>query len=283
MRSRWLVALVVALTVVVAGCSGTGGEADGPYPDGGDTTTAAGDQDTGGDEDGSDGGATTTEAGSGAEGEVIGLGDPESLLREAGSFTASWSYEFTEAGAETSRFEYDVAVDLATNRSMEFSRTAGDGAGGEAVVYERYNDGLRSYMKYGSGEEAFFMSMPQEGSPFAEAAGDVFAGDMADYTRVGSETFDGVTVTRYEYRDPLLWQQYGAGTVEDDLTVTDFALVVLVDGDGLARSTSWHLTGETDAGEVVTGNWEYTVTKLGSTDVQEPAWLETAKTQTGTG
>lgn len=127
------------------------------------------------------------------------------------------------------------------------------------------------------------MSMPQDSNPFAEAASDAFAGDMADYTRVGTETFDGITVTRYEYADPMLWRQYGIGTVEDDVTVTDFTLVVLVDGDGLARSTSWRLTGETGAGETVVGSWAYTVTKLGTTIVHEPDWLATAKAQSRTG
>ncbi len=65
---------------------------------------------------------------------------------------------------------------------------------------------------------------------------------------VGTETFDGVTVDRYEYSDLSTWRQFGAGAFGSggNVTVTDLTVVILVDSDGLARQTAWTLTGETD-------------------------------------
>lgn len=148
MRTRWAIALVVALTVVLAGCAGTDIETDGAGDTGdlGTTTTGGdGDEGAGGSADG-----PPSDAGSGADGDVVGIGDPASLLTDAGSFTASWSYEFTEAGERTSRFEYDVAVAIATNRSFEFSRTFDGETTGDEFVFQQYNDGERSYVKYGA-------------------------------------------------------------------------------------------------------------------------------------
>jgi len=273
MRSRSLVVLLVLLAVVLAGCTGTNVDGEGSDGETGTTDTGYGPTT----DDGDDGDSPVSDDGDSAEGEMVDLGDPDTLLREAGSFTAGWAYTFEEADEVTSGFEYEVAVDLVANHSREFSRTS-DAV--QEVVFERYNAGGMSYMKYGSGEESVYMAMAQDTNPFAEAVSDAMVGEMSDYDRKGTETFDGVTVTRYEFTDRTLWQAYGLGTVdEDDVEVTDFTLVVLVDEDGLARSTSWTLVGETEDGERVAAEWRYTLTRIGETVVAEPDWLETAKSQ----
>jgi hypothetical protein len=102
---------------------------------------------------------------------------------------------------------------------------------------------------------------------------------MEEARRVGTERFDGVTVDRYEYTDRTLWRQYGATTfgTEENVTVTEFTVFVLVDEEGLARSTGWTLVGETDAGETVTGDWRFDLTGVGSTTVADPDWLDEAR------
>lgn len=276
MTTRWILLVFVALLVVIAGCSGADVEA-------GDTS-GSDDPTTAGTGSGYGPGEETDSADDEAGGDAVDAvipGDPAAILDRAGSFTGSWSYEFLEDEAMTTAYEYSVAVDLVANHSFETSRFSDQA---EDVVFERYNAAGQSYMRYGSGEESVFMSMPQEGDPVGEALSDAFVGDVEDYTRVGTETFDGVSVTRYEYADPLLWRSYGLGTVdEDEMSVTDFVLVVLVDEDGLARSTSWSLEGVTTDGERIVGEWRYQVTEVGTTVVDEPDWLETAKTQSAMG
>lgn len=267
MRLRWVLTLVVALTVVIAGCTGTDAPADGAAS--GDTTTPA-----------DVGGTTPAGDGTGASdgGSSATLGDADALLQDARTFTATWSYTFVDESAAETAYEYVVAVDLAANRSFETSsmRDATN-----AVVFERYNADGTSYMKYGEGDQAVYMGMPQDSTPFADAVSEASIGDFDRFHRVGTETFDGVTVTRYEYADADLWRTYGLGITQDpeDVQVTDFTLTVLVDGNGLARSTSWTLTGETQDGKPVSGTWTYTLTDVGTTTVAEPDWLDAAKEQ----
>lgn len=112
-----------------------------------------------------------------------------------------------------------------------------------------------------------------------------YASLEADAERVGTETFDGVTVTRYEYTDAEAWQTYnqgvtsGASDTEEEVTVTDFEIATLVDSDGIARLTTWTLTAETESGETVSAEWRYSLTGIGSTSVEDPDWLAEAQTQ----
>jgi hypothetical protein len=102
----------------------------------------------------------------------------------------------------------------------------------------------------------------------------------------GTETFDGVTVERYEpsRASPQLVQAgsaAGAGVGSGNVGVTDFQYVVLVDADGLPRFESWSFTGETTDGQRSTGEWECSLTGVGSTTVADPDWLADAEAGSG--
>lgn len=262
MRRAFLVVFVVA-TVLLAGCSGTDAPAGGAAP----ATTASGPGDTGTDQTGD---------GAGADDGAAAVGDPAAILATAGSYTATWRYTLAEGAATTQTQEFVVAVDRVANRSFERSLTT-DGT--DTIAYERYSADGASYLKYGEGDEAYYRSGPQDTTVIADPMTDADPGDLSEFTHVGTEQFDGVTVDRYEYADPLLWRSYAAGTMggTDNVTVTDFRLVVLVDRDGLARSTSWEVTGEGADGTPITSAWAYEITKVGATVVQEPAWLDAAR------
>lgn len=259
--------------VLVAGCAGTDDLGDSqadPDPEGSDPGTGDspdGESPSGGGDASDD---TDTPGGS-----VAPLEDPERFLTSAGNFEASWSYTLVDGGETETAYEYDVLVDRRSNTSLERSWLS-DAT--DEVVFERYNAAGQSYVKYGSDAEAFYMMTPQESSPFDDAVSDAFVGDIDRYRLVGTETFDGITVNRYELSDTALWTEYGVGSFGDaqDVRVTDFSLVVLVDGDGLARSTSWKLVGETSEGNPITGEWQYTLTGIGSTTVDQPDWVELA-------
>jgi hypothetical protein len=99
----------------------------------------------------------------------------------------------------------------------------------------------------------------------------------------GSEQFDGVTVTRYELTEANS-QVIQAGSRTDGSAgvaeITDFHYVVLVDENGLSRYESWSYTGRTGEGETVSGEWEYSLTKVGGTTVADPDWLADARAAT---
>jgi hypothetical protein len=156
------------------------------------------------------------------------------------------------------------------------------------VSYERFTADGRSYTRYGDGEGTFYQVTPVQDDPVASAlsrGAAVSYDDFEDAPRVGTETFDGVTVDRYEYTDRTLWRQYGAGTfgTEENVTIQEFTVVTLVDRDGLARSTGWTVVGETDAGETVTAEWRFDLTGLGSTAVADPDWLAEAQSANPSG
>ena len=66
----------------------------------------------------------------------------------------------------------------------------------------------------------------------------------------------------------------------DGFTVDDFEYVVLIDGNGLARLESWTYAG-TQNGQSVSYSWEYTLTGVGETTVEDPDWLDEAVAAAG--
>jgi hypothetical protein len=260
MRTR-ILTIALAFLLVLAGCTGT------DVPD-----VAPGGN-------GSGVGGNATDPGD-FDSDEFDAAAPESLLRDAGSFTSTWTFALTDADGETTTSVNRYAIDIAANRTSE----SFDVTGGERVTYERFvADGV-SYGRFGEGDDVLYQVFPFQGDPMTLglARGAAFGGeDLSDAEAVGTETFDGVTVTRYEYRDPLLWQQFGATDFggSENVTITEFTLVSLVDEDGLARSTGWTVVGETEAGEEVRAEWRFELTGVGSTTVPDPAWLAEAEAQ----
>jgi len=258
MKSNRVRLILVVLLVVLAGCAGGGDVA--PGAEGGD---AAG---------GSDGGDDSAEA--------FELGDPERILRDAGSFTVTWSYTGVDASGVESELTQEFLADLDAERSYTRTLTVTDGQAAAGGVEQFVADGV-TYSRFGSGEDAFVTS--QEGS--TEVLGTAIALSQAraygadeGLEFAGSETFDGVTVDRYELSatDEALIRA-GSIAAQDEpgtLEVTDFEYVVLIDEDGLPRYESWTFSGRMDDGSELRGSWEFSLTDVGSTTVDDPDWLD---------
>ncbi|KAB1187837.1 MULTISPECIES: hypothetical protein [Haloferax] len=262
-----ILTVLVALLLVIAGCTGA------PT----DTSTAAPSGGSG------DSGGTGGSGGAGdSDGDTDGfdVSDSEAQLRAAGSFTSTWSLTMVDSTGEESVLTNTYYVDLEANRTSEtFTISGAD----EGVSYERFIADGTSYTRLGDDTEAFYQVLPADDNQveYALARGASFSyDDLEDATFVGTETFDGVAVDRYEYTDPTLWRQYGVTALgpDENVTITDFTLVVLVDEDGLARSSSWDLRGETEDGEPVSAEWRFELTDVGTTSVTDPAWLDEART-----
>ena len=256
--------LIVVSLVVLAGCAG-GGDV-GPAAEGGDAGS------TGDDGSGTDG----------ADGDEFDLGDPERLLRDAGSFTVTWSYAGVDASGVETEFTREFYADLESERSYSRTVSATDGQADGGGFEQFVADGV-THTRFGSDDDAVVTS--QEGS--AEVLGTAIALSQAraygaddGLVFAGTETFDGVTVDRYELsatdealiRAGSVAAQGEPGTLE----VTEFGYVVLVDGDGLSRHQSWTFSGRMDDGTEVSGSWEFSLTAVGSTTVDDPDWLDEA-------
>jgi hypothetical protein len=275
MSSRTVLTVFVALLVLLAGCGGAAVSEDG---DGG----AAGSSDgTGGDGgDGSAGDAGSSGSDGDSPDQSFAVTDSEQALRDAGSFTARLYFEMTDSNGTTSSIERTYSVDLDAERSAESFSIVGDA---EAVEFETFYADGTAYTKLGDGEQAFYQVRPDDTDLVENALSQGMTGydEFDDARHDGTESFDGTTVDRFVYSDPTVWRQYGTTTfgTEANVTVTDFTVVVLVDRDGIARSTEWTLTGETEDGQPVSAAWRYTVTDLGSTSVEDPDWLDDAIAQ----
>ncbi|GAB6860928.1 hypothetical protein ACFR97_00030 [Haloplanus litoreus] len=273
MTSRRALTLLVVVLTVTAGCLGGGGAAV-------DTAGAAD--------------APATEPGEGAvAGQTDGddstpdLTDPEAALREAGSFRVTWQYAGVDTSGVRSEVNHEYAVDLRAERSLTVTSSTRDGRSDGGTSEQFVSDGI-TYVRSGPSDATTYASYPGTadvvGTAIALSQARAYGADE-DLTARGTERFDGVSVTRFELSEassPLI----RAGSVSTAgssgvVEITDFRYVVLVDANGLSRYESWSFTGRTTEGETVSGEWEYTLTGVGSTTVEDPEWLAAAREAVG--
>lgn len=262
--------LLVALLVVTAGCVGGGGPDSTPEPgavdDGGDGGGA--------DASGADGGGVDA---SGAAGEVALVENRTAALLEAGSYTSVWQLRTTEDGTLVGELSYTTALDYEAQR-YSFEMTATSEGETRTSLASYYADG-RSYQRLGGGEDVTYTSADGEFdavAQFGRSASVYGVGTLEDFKRAGTETYDGVRVTRYVMEERASWLAAQQQT-DAEVRWTDFTYEVLVDDDGLVRSERWTGTGVDDEGTEHTVEFSYALTGVGSTDVAEPAWLDEAR------
>lgn len=253
MQRRLLPLVLVVVIVLLAGCAGDSGDgsdvAAGETPDG--TAAAAGD--------------------------VTLVENRTAALMDAGSYTTVWEMATDSEGERVSAITYTHAVDYANERS-NFGMRMG---GGDDVAMDNeffHADGTTD-TRYGTGEEATYAAAESEFAPedtlFSVESSIASASDLEAFSATGTETYDGVTVTRYERTDRPTWVNQQAG--DGEFTWSSFDYVVLVDEDGLVRYESWGGTG-VDAEDVEqTMTFSYSLTDVGSTAVPDPDWLPEAR------
>lgn len=265
--------LVVALSTLFAGCLGGV-----PGTDPGD----------GGADGAADPSPTVFDTDAGSI-ERLELTDAEAALRDAGSFTSTWTYSGTDVDGTDGEVSYTYYGDLDGDRAhVAFSTVSSDQ--GEVTGWEQFSTGTKTYSRFGSDEGTFYQVQENE----LDVVGDVVSragiythGDVSDLSYEGTEQYDGVTVERYELTDAqsMFWRTgaaagaNGGAGAESGLEIREFEYVVLIDDDGLSRSESWSYTGRTDEGQIVSARWEYSLTKVGSTTFDDPEWLAEADAQ----
>lgn len=268
MNTRFILAILVGTLMITAGCLGGVGDGGDGAGDGGD---GAG--------DGGDGATGTTTV---ADGPVAD--DPEAVLTAAGSFTSEWRTTFSDGETgERTDVAYTYAVDLDEERYLVTFDSGAEEDGAGAIQYY-YADGT-TYMKAGDGDAAYYTAI--EGQSFDLSAAFVtdayyYSHHDADWMdRTGTESFDGVTVTRYEGSEGWLTRVNDPGDGRPGYTVTGSNYVTFVDADGLVRYDSWSMEMTDDDGTTSSWGWEASVTKVGSTTVAEPDWIDRARESGG--
>jgi hypothetical protein len=254
------VTLVLVVVMLTAGCLGGEGPAGG----------ASGEAENTPDSDGA------------AAADSPELTDPETALRDAGSFTVTWQYAGVDATGTGTEVTHEYRADLRGERSLTVTSSSRENRA-EGTTEQFVADGT-TYVRTGTSEAPSYVSYPGT----ADVVGTAIAlsqarayGANENLTSLGSERVDGVPVTRYERSeaDSQLIQAGSAATSGGPGTaeITDFHYVVLVDEDGLSRYESWSFTGRRVEGQAISGEWEYTLTNVGSTSVDDPDWLAEAR------
>jgi|AntDeeMetagen285_2_1112576.scaffolds.fasta_scaffold03797_3 uncharacterized membrane protein len=216
----------------------------------------------------------------GTNGEVTIVNNRTATVLDAGGYTSVWEMEFSSERDGVSTTRYTYAVDYVNERSsFEMLMTNRDEVTND---YESFYADSTSYTRYGEGGEATYQTAPGEFAPentmFSVESSITSGSDLSEFSVVGTETYDGVTVTRYERSDQPAW--IAAQGTDGEFTWTAFNYAVLVDEDGLVRYDSWTGEGVDAEGVEQTMTFSYSLTDVGSTVVEDPDWLTTADEQT---
>ncbi|MEF8785199.1 MAG: hypothetical protein V5A45_04640 [Haloarculaceae archaeon] len=247
MQSQFVSTVFVVLLVMLAGCVGGNGTSEtGTGPDGS------------------------------PDGDVTIVENRTAALLDAGGYTSVWEMNVTSEADGVSATTYTHAVDYENERSsfgmLLTSRNE------VSTAYENFYADGTSYTRYGEGEEATYQvadgMFAPENTLFSVESFVTSGSDLAAFSAAGTETYDGVTVTRYERTDQPAW--IAAQGTDGEFSWTAFNYVVLVDADGLIRYESWGGEGVDEAGAETTMTFSYSLTDVGSTVVEEPGWLTTA-------
>jgi len=189
-------------------------------------------------------------------------------LREAGSYTAE--YNFTGFGSEgTSSISGTERVNVDTGQRYSSVMTSADGQAFTAEFYsppdsETVYRHIQGQTQETSPEQAFFFNLSE-----AQESEDGPQFDQGGYREDGTEETNLGTATRYVIDSA---EDLPESTRDNYDSVESVELVVLVDQDtDVIASINYDITAVQD-GQEQSQTFEYTVTNLGSTTVEEPEW-----------
>jgi hypothetical protein len=279
---QYVVPILLALVVVLAGCSGGGtaspeSTADGP--------------------DGGTGPAATLPT----DLNVSYLeGTHGERLSTASSFTTSLNYSISNA---TQTLYLETTANIEADGSVGFERFGFRNATGDGIFLETYTDDGTTYERtafvsggqeqaqYSRGEEPYdeFGVTPVNASSarFPELVTSVGGG--VTWEQQGTTTYEGTEVVEYtasgeaafdaSFREQV---QPSGGLFGTSANITEYdgiEATLLLDEDGVIRQLRYEASGTQD-GEQLTVTLTVTFEDIGSTTVSEPSWLDEARQQT---
>lgn len=241
--------LLVAALVLTAGCSAGGFLG-------------------GGDDDGDDSGIEPyTESGGDLTGEMLNDSHTEAI-ESAGSYTLESNVSLT--GEDSSLVQNASGqVDLENDRQyvVQFASLFGN-----QTIY-RYTADNTTYQRVEpeSGETQYDTT---QGGQITSPAINTDNVDAFEWEQQGTETHEGVDVTRYEATGVANYSALPTDAGEGN--VSDFSATLLVSADGVMHEYNVGYTQES-SGSTQQVSLRYAASDVGSTTVEEPGWLDEAQ------
>ena len=287
MDTRPLLATLLVVCVVLAGCGGASTETtDAPDADAATTLQTSSVPPTGSNGTTDDG---TDEPMTALDGGTLAADHREALAATSYESTFSFDIDLPDgtAGIEERRI-VDRAAGLAAD---DQTTTLTDANGtttvatsrltylGNATTYERLS-GTEYATVYSSTDGDGTSTRPINASDVGSSV--VGAAANVDWTAAGTETVDGVAVTRYEATGPESVRQFrdetsfGESALNRVETTERANATLLVGEDGVVRRFSVTVAGTTD-GESLTVSLDVRFSNVGSASVETPSWLDDAK------
>lgn len=224
---------------------------------------------------GSDSGTAESEPPAADEPDDWAQSDARAALETAGSYTTTWNWRSNVD--DTGEMTFTARVDFAAERAHNTMRIGGEDV---SIVESYYADGIQ-YNRFASGDGSD-ASYFQSESTFSDAFTSWDFGYGYDrsafegWVDQGVETYDGVTVRRYVFDAP---DGYIDNEYDSEFDVTSLRVELLVDRDGVPRYQRYDVEGTETDGTQQWFEWELTVSDVGSTTVEEPDWVQAARTQ----
>lgn len=213
-------------------------------------------------------------------------GDHATRLYESGSFTATLNATASgisqSGGSQNVTIGQRMRIDIESRQAVARQTVTNIFGQNSTLNTDRYTSGGETYQRstspftseaqynYGTAPYTNSSAIPVN---LTQASGAGFAvGVDVTWSEQGSATVDGVSTTRYTASGT---ESFGniegiVGTSVD--TVESIEAEIYVDGDGIVRQMTYDVAGTDSDGNDVTLDVSYSISAVGSTSVQEPAW-----------
>ena len=136
-----------------------------------------------------------------ADSDDLELSDPEQVLRDARSFTVVWTYSGVDQQGTETEVRREFYADLEAERSLTVTSSMRDGESDAGSMQQFFADGV-TYTRTGPDASPSYVSYEQDSADVVATAialsqARAYGADE-DLSFAGQETFDGVSVERYE-------------------------------------------------------------------------------------
>ncbi|RRJ28061.1 DUF7537 family lipoprotein [Halocatena pleomorpha] len=216
-----------------------------------------------------------------------GITDPETAANQhskALSEYDSYTYKMNVSSSKDVEMNFTIRIDEANKQSI--ADITANRKEQEVIRMEMYQENNTTYEKtqmpllgtiYNTSEESF--SSFQENQTNTTDMNGWFAN--ASFEGAGTVTRNGETLYRYNATDVDNPETYTDLTQSATIdSVETFNATILVDKEGILRSLTFDITA-TSFGKTQKMSSEIRITDIGSTAVNKPDWIETAKSQSG--